>query len=176
MKNLANLISMIRIVFTAVLLLLKPFGLTFTVVYILCGVSDILDGFVARKTNTTTRFGEKLDSIADFIFYGVLLLCFYPIILPEKRIVEWILLIAMIRMLSVIIGYIRFKTLTMLHTYANKFTGFVIVLLPLFIPYMELHILVYFCCIIASISELEELLILLTTKEFEANSKSIIKK
>lgn len=38
---------------------------------IVAGVFDGLDGWVARMTNTTSRFGVELDSLADVISFGV---------------------------------------------------------------------------------------------------------
>ena len=37
----------------------------------------MLDGFVARKTNTASRFGARLETIADFVLVVVcLIVCF----------------------------------------------------------------------------------------------------
>ena len=33
-----------------------------------CGLTDVMDGIIARKTNTVSDFGAKLDTGADFIF------------------------------------------------------------------------------------------------------------
>ena len=60
----ANAITLLRISGTAVLLFLRPFSPAFFVVYTLTGVTDVLDGFVARKTGTASDFGAKLDSAA----------------------------------------------------------------------------------------------------------------
>jgi len=46
----------------------------FLILYVICGLSDVLDGIIARKTNTTSNFGAKLDTIADFIFVTILLI------------------------------------------------------------------------------------------------------
>ncbi|MBQ5555857.1 MAG: CDP-alcohol phosphatidyltransferase family protein, partial [Erysipelotrichaceae bacterium] len=48
-KNLANIITFTRILGTLCLIFLTPLTLPFFVVYIWCGLSDVLDGFVARK-------------------------------------------------------------------------------------------------------------------------------
>ena len=83
----ANAITLLRISGTAVLLFLRPFSPAFFVVYTLTGVTDVLDGFVARKTGTASDFGAKLDSAADLLFYGVMLLKIFPVLwhtLPKK--------------------------------------------------------------------------------------------
>ena len=50
------------------LLFLPVFSPGFYVVYLLCGLSDMADGTIARKTNSVSKPGSQLDSIADLIF------------------------------------------------------------------------------------------------------------
>ena len=76
--NVPNCITCVRIIGALVLLWLKPLSTEFLIVYSLCGVSDALDGFIARATNTTSKFGTILDSIADLVFYSVMLLKVFP--------------------------------------------------------------------------------------------------
>ena len=92
-----NFISFSRIIFSLLLIFVKPLGLVFNTIYIICGLSDIIDGFIARKTGTTSRLGEKLDSIADMVMIVVLLLVLYPIINPTTEIIIWIILITIDR-------------------------------------------------------------------------------
>ena len=67
-SEIPNLITLSRIVISALLLFLSlPFWL-FIVLYIICGVSDILDGFLARKLNAESKKGKLLDSVADLLF------------------------------------------------------------------------------------------------------------
>lgn len=48
----------------------------FWTLYLLCGLSDVLDGAVARLTGTVSRLGERLDTLADIIFVAVWLVLF----------------------------------------------------------------------------------------------------
>ena len=41
----------------------------------------MLDGTIARATNSTSEFGARLDSISDLIFYAVMIVKFFPILL-----------------------------------------------------------------------------------------------
>ena len=173
MKSIANYISIARIILVLTLLLIKPLSPLFFVVYILSGVSDILDGFIARKTNTTSKVGEKLDSIADFIMIMVLIVILYPFTKPNVQILLWIVIIGIIRAISVIIAFLKFKALGMIHTYANKVTGLILFLYPMLYVTFRSVWLMYGICIIASISALEELLINLTSNELNANIKSL---
>ncbi|MCW7999757.1 phosphatidylglycerophosphate synthase, partial [Clostridium sp. cpc1] len=96
MKLLPNCISFSRIIFSLTLIYTKPLSLAFYVIYIICGFSDIMDGFIARKTGTTSSLGAKIDSMADMIMVGVLLFLIYPIANLTNKIVIWIILIGII--------------------------------------------------------------------------------
>ena len=63
---------------TALFLLFLPLGsVRFLAVYTIAGLTDVLDGWLARKTGTASPFGARLDSIADLLFYGILILRFF---------------------------------------------------------------------------------------------------
>ena len=68
---MANLITCIRILCAAALSFLHALSPAFYALNLLAGVSDILDGFVARRTNTTSSLGAKLDTLADIAFAAV---------------------------------------------------------------------------------------------------------
>ena len=57
---MANAISIFRIAASIVLLFCPVFSPAFYACYIMAGLSDMLDGFVARKTNTASRFGANV--------------------------------------------------------------------------------------------------------------------
>jgi CDP-diacylglycerol--glycerol-3-phosphate 3-phosphatidyltransferase len=65
---LANTITFFRIAASIVLLFCPVFSPAFYVFYIAAGLSDMLDGFVARQTDTVSKLGARLDTIADFAF------------------------------------------------------------------------------------------------------------
>ena len=176
MKSIPNCISFSRIFFSLVLILVKPLCLTFYVIYIFCGLSDILDGFIARKTLTTSTLGAKLDSLADIVMIGVLLFILYPIINPSPQIIIWVISIAIIRLASMSTAMKKYRTFASLHTYANKITGMVLFIFPLMLPYVHTIVLMYILCAVASISAIEELIIQLTSNKLNLNKQSIFKK
>ena len=173
MKAIPNFISFSRIVFSVILIFIKPLSIGFYVIYIICGFSDIVDGFIARSIDATSRLGEKLDSMADMIMVGVLLFVFYPIVNPTIQIFIWVVLIAIIRLSAMIVAMKKYKTFAMIHTWGNKITGMVLYIFPMLMPYIMANALMYICCIVASISAIEELIIQLTSKELQVNIKSI---
>lgn len=77
-RNAPNFITFLRIIGALWLCFIRPFTTAFYVVYTICGISDMLDGWVARMTGSAGEFGAKLDSIADLLFYSVMLLRIFP--------------------------------------------------------------------------------------------------
>ncbi len=66
--NITNAITVSRIAFAAMLLIAMPFTHAFWLFYVLGGLSDMIDGFVARRLKCESDFGARLDSIADAAF------------------------------------------------------------------------------------------------------------
>ena len=156
MKNIANYISISRIIMAMVLLLPKTFSKTFYMIYIYCGLSDILDGFLARKYKITSKFGAKIDSVADMLFVGVSLLKILPVIEISTGIYIWIIIIVLIKVFNIILGYIYYKQLTLLHTIGNKITGLVLFVIPLMMNFIHIKILENLICSIATFSAIQE--------------------
>ena len=68
-------------IFGSILLTFAPaLSASFYAVYLICGLSDMLDGTVARKTNSSSPFGATLDTSADFQFAAVSLAKLAPYI------------------------------------------------------------------------------------------------
>jgi CDP-diacylglycerol--glycerol-3-phosphate 3-phosphatidyltransferase len=170
-KHAASLITAGRMAGAFVLLLIKPLSAPFFGVYFLCCASDILDGFIARKTNTTSKFGETLDSVADFILTAVILVIFIPLLEWEAWMLYWISIIALIRFISLGIGFAKYHTFAFLHTYANKATGIAGTCFPILYQVFGLTITVVLLCVIASFSALEELTISCKSKKLDRNTK-----
>lgn len=79
--TIPNVISMFRIILAAVILWIfyepevenRRYALT--VVLIISGLTDFLDGKIARRFHMVSELGKILDPIADKITQGVLLIC-----------------------------------------------------------------------------------------------------
>ena len=70
-KQIPNIITAARIALSAALIFTENFSALFYVLYFVCGMSDMADGFLAKKLDAESPFGSKLDSLADFIFVAV---------------------------------------------------------------------------------------------------------
>lgn len=175
-KGIPNCITIVRIFGAASLLLVTPFSAPFFFLYFLCGISDVLDGYLARKLNACSKSGQVLDSISDLIFIGIVLLIFIPILNLAMPLICWIAVIAAVRLISMIVGFAKYRRLAFLHTYANKATGIVLFFLPFLISVFGNETAAAIVCCIASISAAEELLINLTSKTLHRDRASIFNK
>ena len=156
MKNIPNYISISRIIMAIALLIPKTFSETFYIIYIYCGLSDILDGFLARKYKITSEFGAKIDSLADMIFVFVSILKIIPVIEISIAIYIWIIIIILIKVFNIICGYKYYKKLTLLHTTANKIAGLILFVNPLIMGIIDIKILEILICGIATFSAIQE--------------------
>ena len=128
---MANIITGLRIVISAVLLFCPAFSPVFYVLYLSAGFSDMIDGTVARKTNTADEFGAKLDTAADFVFAAVCMLKLLPKMLMPLWLYIWIAGIAAIKAFNIAAGFIRQKHFPAVHSIMNKLTGGMLFVLPL---------------------------------------------
>lgn len=139
-KNLANIITITRIVATAAFLFLKVLTRPFYLVYVWCGLSDVLDGFVARSLKITSSFGSKLDTVSDLFFYSAMLYKIWPYLHNNNPAYIPVLINVIIfyRIILYIAGGFIKKTLVSRHTYINKATGLIMFFLPFLVenPYL----------------------------------------
>ena len=136
-KRLANVITSIRILCSVLLLFFPVFSLEFYLTYSLCGISDMIDGTIARKTNSDSKFGAKFDTIADFIFLTAAFCKLLPNIPFPKWAWIWLVIIAALKTGNALFGVLTKKEWLAVHTVMNKITGFFLFLFPLtlsFIP------------------------------------------
>ena len=156
-----NICTMLRIVGTVGLLLIRPLTLPFYLLYTFCGITDVLDGTIARATNSTSEFGARLDSISDLIFYAVMIVKFFPILLEVLPVWMWYCIgaVLVIRACSYVTAAVRYHRFASLHTILNKATGFCVFCLP----YMLVQdFALRYCeitCVIAGLASTEEFLI-----------------
>ena len=173
MKHIASLITTSRIVGALVLLFIEPLSTPFFVVYILCCASDVIDGYVARKTNTASRFGEILDSAADFLLVAVMGYIFIPLLVWEQWMLYWIGMVAVVRFTSLSVGFAKYRAFAFLHTYGNKATGIACACFPILYQVLGLGATAFILCVVANISAFEELLINIGARELNRNRKSV---
>ncbi len=172
-RNIPNCITATRLLATAFILLVEPFSKLFFIIVVYCGLSDIVDGYVARKFSLTSKLGQMLDSIADFVFIGIMLLIYMPVLQLPFWELCWIATIFMIRIASLAIGFVRFRQLPFLHTYTNKATGMALFCSLLLHPIFGEAVTAIVVCTVGSISAIEDLFINALSKTLARDVKTI---
>ena len=167
------MISILRIPLSAAMLIVPPFSVLFWIFYLSSGVTDTLDGFLARKLHLESAFGAKLDSIADFAFAG----CLTIFTVKNLNIPIWLwlcaLVIALLRFVSYGIRFYKYHDFTALHTWANKLTGILIFISPILYCVCGLRFTGIILCAAAFFSACEELIINIKSKELNRDCKGI---
>ena len=164
-KHIANILTICRIFGSILLLIFPAFSVAFYIIYLFCGYSDMVDGAIARKTNSTSKLGSQLDTIADLIFVVVSLFKLLPGIHIPQWLWIWGGVIAVIKISNIIWGYGSKKQFISLHTIMNKVTGLLLFLLPLTIPFVELKHIAIAVCSIATLSAVQEGVYVITDGE-----------
>ena len=128
MKHFPNVISAFRIAGSIGLLFCHITGWPFWTLYVLCGVSDVVDGWLARKLHAETNAGAILDSVADTVF----VVCCVIRLLPVLEIPTWLWIwagtIVLIKIVNHVSALAVKKQFCFPHTLANKLTGLLLFL------------------------------------------------
>ena len=155
-KQIANIITSCRILGSIGLLFCPVFSDGFYVLYLFCGLTDMVDGSIARKTGTVSSFGARLDTVADFLFVIASFVKLVPVIRIPVWIWVWTAFIAVVKLVNLVWGSTQMKQMPSLHTIANKATGLCLFLLPLTMSFVELRYTVPVVYIIATIAAIQE--------------------
>ena len=155
-KYIASIITISRVVCSILMLSCALFSAQFYLAYIYCGLTDMIDGFVARKTKTVTALGAGLDSFADLVFVTAAFLKLLPAINIPIWLWAWIGAIVVIRIVNLVLGFVKRGSFFAQHTVMNKITGFVLFLLPLTMSFIELKYSGVVACAVATFAAIQE--------------------
>ena len=153
---MANVITGLRILVSAVLLFCPVFSPIFYVLYLIAGLSDMADGIVARKTNSVSEFGSRFDSIADFVFVAVCLIKILPVMDIPIWLYVWTAVIFFVKIINIISGYAMQKRFVVVHTTMNKATGVLLFMLPLTLTIVPLNYSGIPICSVATFAAIQE--------------------
>ena len=128
---MANAITGFRIIVSVAFLFCPVFSPIFYALYLIAGLSDMTDVTIARKTNSVSEFGSRFDSIADFVFVAVCLIRVLPVLDIPIWLYVWTAVIALIKIINIISGYVMQKRYVAVHTTMNKVTGVLLFIVPL---------------------------------------------
>lgn len=127
-----NLLTALRMLGAVLLLLTKPLTLLFYLLHGFCGLTDALDGAFARAMHASSRFGAQLDSIADLMFYSVMMGKLMPVLIERMPSSVWWIVGAavLVRLCAYGVAAVKEHRFSALHTLLNKLTGLLVFLIP----------------------------------------------
>ena len=128
MRHLPNVISILRIAGSIGLLFCDMTGWPFWGLYALCGISDMVDGGLARKFKAETKAGAILDSVADIVFVACCAIRLLPVLAIPVWLWVWAGVIVFIKIVNQVSAMVVCKRLCFPHTLANKLTGLLLFL------------------------------------------------
>lgn len=152
---LANAITVSRMLLSLLLLFL-PHSPLFALLYLLCGVSDSLDGFLARKLHTESETGAALDSAADLLLAVVYTVRILPLLSIPLWIWIWTAVISAVKLAVILRNSIRARCLSVAHSPANRLTGLLLFLLPLSTRVIDVQYSAGLVCTAATFAAAEE--------------------
>ena len=155
-KQIANIITISRILGSIYLLFCPVLSISFYIMYLFCGITDMVDGTIARKTKSVSESGARLDTVADSVFVAVCFVKILPLMQFPSWLWTWIVIIAIIKIGNVVWGLISNKKLVSIHTILNKVTGFLLFLLPLTFSFIEPIYSSVVVCFMATLSAINE--------------------
>ncbi|MBO4897071.1 MAG: CDP-alcohol phosphatidyltransferase family protein [Clostridia bacterium] len=153
---MANFITVLRIILAAAILFPAPLTPLFYIFYILAGLTDIADGTAARKLNSESTFGAKLDTLADLALF---LVCFIKLC-PMLNIPKWVYVctavIVFIKIINIVSGFVLQKKFVSVHSFMNKAVGAMLFLLPLTFKLIDIKYSAPFVLTAAAYAAIEE--------------------
>ena len=126
--HLPNVISALRIAGSIGLLFCDVAGWLFWALYALCGISDMVDGPLARKLQAESKTGAVLDSVADIVFVACCAIRLLPVLEIPSWLWIWAGVIVFIKIVNQISALVVYKRFCFPHTWANKLTGLLLFL------------------------------------------------
>ena len=153
---MANIITIIRIMCSTAILFSPVFSVAFYALYIIAGLTDIADGLVARRTNTVSEFGAKLDTVADVVFVAVCLVKLLPVMDIPVWLYVWIGIIAFIKVINIVSGFVVQKQFVAVHSVMNKVAGLLLFALPLTLSFVDLKYSATVVCAVATFAVVQE--------------------
>ena len=123
MKHIPNFITVLRFLGALGLLFSDVGSVAFWLIYFACGLSDMADGFLARKLHCESKTGAMLDSLADLAFVVGCCIKLIPVLALPHWLWFWGAAIVVIKVINQISAMVMYKKCIVPHTIANKAAG-----------------------------------------------------
>ncbi|MHC5373645.1 CDP-alcohol phosphatidyltransferase family protein [Enterococcus sp. LJL120] len=185
MRVLANLFSFSRIIAAPFLIFFGTESWEFLAIYLYCGVSDILDGRIAKSAGIADEAGFHADLIGDLAFLFIALIRLGP----QQTLLSWELVwlagILFFKVVAIVIAYDKFQRfILVMPTFLNRWAWICLFFVP-FYDYLDGYLEQYLkietssnflllaFLLLASLAVIEELSIILLSREYDFQVKSI---
>lgn len=144
------------------------------VVLLLAAVTDVLDGYAARRLKLETRFGAAFDSLADYAV-GITILLWFPFIFPGVLRAFLLPVLAVLLLLAAVwaISFVKFRALPAYHLWSGKAVTtlfYVFIVHALLFSYSTM--LLYAVLVAAIVTAAEQLLLVLTSGHVDQKRRS----
>ncbi len=156
-RYLPNALTLLRAAGAVGLGFLLPMGAVFWAVYLLCGVTDLLDGALARRWQVQSRIGAVLDSAADLLFAAVCALRLIPLWRLPLWVWLWAAGLALGQGLLLLAAW-KGGSAELPHGDANRVCGLAIYMAAPFLSRERGVLLAVLLCALVTAAELEMLL------------------
>jgi CDP-diacylglycerol--glycerol-3-phosphate 3-phosphatidyltransferase len=154
--TIANALSVLRIALGVSLLATPALSPAFLGILAAAGLTDMLDGFVARRTGTESELGARLDSAADLTLAVICLARVLPAVAVPAWLWAWVAVIVVVKVANVVSGLAMRRRLVMPHTTANKAAGIFVFLVPFAIPTLGVVAPSIPACAVATFAAVQE--------------------
>jgi CDP-diacylglycerol--glycerol-3-phosphate 3-phosphatidyltransferase len=156
MKHIPNIITTLRIIGAFGLLFFDVRSSAFWVLYLVCGASDMLDGFLARKLRCESKAGASLDSVADLAFVACCCVKLIPVLNLPLWLWIWAGAIVVVKVINQISALVMYKKFCFPHSFANKATGLLLFVAVPLTMFMETPVPMVVTAALATFAAMQE--------------------
>lgn len=177
MKNIPNILTICRMILSIGFIFTINQRVPFVIIFLLCGATDVLDGYLARRMKLVSISGAKLDSAADLLMYATAIPVFLISIGNELvRFYPFLAVVIFIRLLNLLIARLKYRSFLILHTWGNKIAGLLTYATVCLYMIISWNGIIYIALVIATLTAIEELIIHLSAKEPEPDRRGLFLK
>jgi phosphatidylglycerophosphate synthase len=176
-KQVPNLLSALRILSCVLFFLIGENAALFLMLVAFIGLTDLLDGYLARKYQCQSDLGAQLDSIGDLAFFVSLLvfICAH----------DWVLIRSALGIFLATVGFktiplaaslIRHRKILFIHTILNKLSGITTIFGLIALFFLRRTEIAYAMSGFIILASAEETIIHLTRENPDKNTPSLLKR
>lgn len=174
-KYIANILTATRVVLSIFLLVFyDKVDVSFLIIFTIAAFTDMIDGTIARKTNSSSLTGSILDTIADVLLSLNIMKVAIISGLLQGTLLVWLIFIFVVALISPVITYIKFKKVYFVHSILAKIVGGLIYDVPYSIYFNFFNTYLIFVLVMFSLAMIHSLFINIFSKEADSNTKTLL--